>query len=85
MGYTRGGGLPAGMTFFGRSWSEPVLIRLAYAYEHATRHRRPPESAPPSGRDGYFAAGAAEISWMSIVTETSSDTTTRRRRAPGSS
>jgi Asp-tRNA(Asn)/Glu-tRNA(Gln) amidotransferase A subunit family amidase len=35
------------MTFFGRAWSEPVLIRLAYAYEQATRHRRPPESAPP--------------------------------------
>ena len=47
MGYTRGGRLPAGITFFGRAWSEPVLIRLAYAYEQATRHRRPPESAPP--------------------------------------
>jgi Asp-tRNA(Asn)/Glu-tRNA(Gln) amidotransferase A subunit family amidase len=47
MGYTRGGRLPAGITFFGRAWAEPVLIRLAYAYEQATRHRRPPESAPP--------------------------------------
>jgi Asp-tRNA(Asn)/Glu-tRNA(Gln) amidotransferase A subunit family amidase len=46
-GYTRGGRLPAGLTFFGRAWSEPVLIRLAYAYEQATRHRRPPESTPP--------------------------------------
>jgi amidase len=47
MGYTRGGRLPAGITFFGRAWSEPVLVRLAYAYEQATRHRRPPDSAPP--------------------------------------
>jgi amidase len=47
MGYTRGGRLPAGITFFGRAWSEPTLIKLAYAYEQATRHRRPPESAPP--------------------------------------
>jgi Asp-tRNA(Asn)/Glu-tRNA(Gln) amidotransferase A subunit family amidase len=47
MGYTRGGRLPAGMTFVGRAWSEPVLIRLAYAYEQATRHRRPPVSTPP--------------------------------------
>ena len=47
MGYTRGGRLPAGITFFGRAWTEPVLIRLAYAYEQATRHRRPPDSAPP--------------------------------------
>jgi len=47
MGYTRGGLLPAGMTFFGRAWSEAVLIRLAYAYEQATRHRRAPQSTPP--------------------------------------
>jgi Asp-tRNA(Asn)/Glu-tRNA(Gln) amidotransferase A subunit family amidase len=47
MGYTRGGRLPAGMTFFGRAWSEPTLIRLAYSYEQATHHRRPPDSTPP--------------------------------------
>jgi Asp-tRNA(Asn)/Glu-tRNA(Gln) amidotransferase A subunit family amidase len=47
MGYSRGGRLPAGITFFGRAWSEPALIKLAYAYEQATRHRRAPESTPP--------------------------------------
>jgi Asp-tRNA(Asn)/Glu-tRNA(Gln) amidotransferase A subunit family amidase len=47
MGYTRGARLPAGITFFGRAWSEPTLIRLAYAYEQATHHRRPPASTPP--------------------------------------
>jgi amidase len=36
-------GLPVGLSFFGRAWSEPVLIRLAYAYEQATKLRRPPE------------------------------------------
>jgi Asp-tRNA(Asn)/Glu-tRNA(Gln) amidotransferase A subunit family amidase len=45
MGYTRGQ-LPSGMTFFGRAWSEPVLIRLAYSYEQATHHRHPPQSVP---------------------------------------
>jgi amidase len=35
-------GLPVGISFFGRAWSEPTLIRLAYAYEQATNHRRPP-------------------------------------------
>jgi Asp-tRNA(Asn)/Glu-tRNA(Gln) amidotransferase A subunit family amidase len=45
MGYSRGT-LPAGMTLFGRPWSEATLIRLAYAYEQATRHRRPPASTP---------------------------------------
>jgi len=47
MGYTRGGRLPAGMTFYGRAWSEPALIRFAYAYEQATRHRHAPPSTPP--------------------------------------
>ncbi|MEX2465344.1 MAG: amidase [Gemmatimonadota bacterium] len=35
-------GLPVGMSLFGRAWSEPMLLRLAYAYEQATNHRRPP-------------------------------------------
>ena len=42
MGYTRERRLPAGLTFFGRPWSEGQLISLAYGYEQATRHRRPP-------------------------------------------
>ena len=42
MGYTRGGVLPAGVTFFGRAWDEARLIRLAYSYEQHTRHRRAP-------------------------------------------
>jgi Asp-tRNA(Asn)/Glu-tRNA(Gln) amidotransferase A subunit family amidase len=47
MGYTRGGLLPAGVTFFGRAWSESTLLGLAYAYEQETRHRHPPASTPP--------------------------------------
>jgi Asp-tRNA(Asn)/Glu-tRNA(Gln) amidotransferase A subunit family amidase len=47
MGYTRGGLLPAGITLFGRPWSESTLIGAAYAYEQATRHRRPPPTTPP--------------------------------------
>jgi Asp-tRNA(Asn)/Glu-tRNA(Gln) amidotransferase A subunit family amidase len=43
MGYTRGNTLPAGITFFGRAWDESGLITLAYGYEQATKHRRPPE------------------------------------------
>jgi Asp-tRNA(Asn)/Glu-tRNA(Gln) amidotransferase A subunit family amidase len=45
MGYTRGV-LPAGVTFFGRPWAEATLIRLAYSYEQATRHRTSPAAAP---------------------------------------
>ena len=40
-------GVPVGMEFLGRPWSEPVLIEIAYGYERATKHRRPPPSAPP--------------------------------------
>jgi Asp-tRNA(Asn)/Glu-tRNA(Gln) amidotransferase A subunit family amidase len=46
MGYTRAV-LPAGMTIYGRPWSEALLFKFAYAYEQATRHRRPPASTPP--------------------------------------
>ncbi|MBI9054362.1 MAG: amidase [Bacteroidales bacterium] len=36
-------GLPVGVSFFGRAWSEPVLIEIAYSYEQATKHRIIPE------------------------------------------
>jgi amidase len=35
-------GLPVGMSFFGRAWSEPTLLKFAYAFEQATHCRRPP-------------------------------------------
>ena len=47
MGFTRGGTLPAGMTIFGRAWDEATLIKLAYSYEQATHHRRPPQTTAP--------------------------------------
>jgi amidase len=36
-------GLPVGLSFFGRAWSEPTLIKFAYAFEQATKARRPPQ------------------------------------------
>lgn len=35
--------LPVDITFFGRAWSEPLLIEIAYGYEQATKHRKAPE------------------------------------------
>jgi amidase len=43
-------GLPVGVELLGCAWSEPQLIKLAYSYEQATRHRRPPATTPPLGR-----------------------------------
>ena len=42
-GFTRDG-LPAGISFLGRPYTDGHMIRLAYAYEQATHHRRPPAS-----------------------------------------
>lgn len=43
MGYVAG--LPVGLCFFSGAWAEPVLIRLAYAYEQASKHRAAPQFA----------------------------------------
>jgi len=39
-------GLPVGIEFMARPYAEPTLFKFAYAYEQATRHRRPPASTP---------------------------------------
>lgn len=43
-------GVPVGIEILGPEWGEPVLIRLAFAYEQLAKTRRPPLSTPPMGR-----------------------------------
>ena len=45
-GFTRDN-LPAGISFLGRPYDDGIMIKLAYSYEQATRHRRPPASTTP--------------------------------------
>jgi Asp-tRNA(Asn)/Glu-tRNA(Gln) amidotransferase A subunit family amidase len=45
MGFVRDS-LPVGLQIIGDAWSEPTLIAIAYSFEQATKHRRPPSSTP---------------------------------------
>lgn len=47
MGFVRDETLPVGLQLLGDAWSEPTLIRIAYAFEQATHHRKPPPTTPP--------------------------------------
>src|ERR1700736_6792453 len=40
-------GVPVGIEFLGRPWSEKLLVAIGYGYEQATKHRRPPPTTPP--------------------------------------
>ncbi len=55
--------LPVGLSFIGTAWSEPTLIKYAYAYEQATKLRRPPTYLPtipfPNGQPVFGATGGA--------------------------
>lgn len=38
--------LPVGISFFGRAWSEPALLKIAFAFEQSTQVRKPPKFLP---------------------------------------
>jgi amidase len=45
-------GLPVGISFFGRAWSEPTLIKMAYAFEQTTKARQVPDFLPSAELKG---------------------------------
>lgn len=47
MGFVKG--LPIGLSFFGRAWSEPVLLKLAFGFEQVSKHRVSPDFKPSIG------------------------------------
>jgi amidase len=52
-GFFPGDGMPFGVQFLGRNFSEPTLIKLASGYEAATKHRKAPTSTPPLAGESF--------------------------------
>jgi len=61
-GFTAGSHLPVGITFYGRPYTEPEIIKLAYSFEQATHYRIPPTTTPalpPSKAEAPAPSGPA--------------------------
>jgi Asp-tRNA(Asn)/Glu-tRNA(Gln) amidotransferase A subunit family amidase len=71
-------GLPVGIELLGRAWSEPRLLAVAYAFEQATHHRRPPSTTPPLVNGKPPAPRTFVVTTGSVKTTLSFDVTTRR-------
>jgi len=84
MGFTYGN-LPAGLQIVGKLFGEPELIRIAYAYEQATRHRRPPERFPELGRDRGTGAAAEPSPFTLELQKSPAEASFRALRAVSSS
>ena len=52
-------GLPIGLSFIGRAWSEPTLLKLAYAFEQGTKHRSVPTFLSTAALDKTASAAGA--------------------------
>ena len=64
-------GMPLGLQFLARPWDEATLIRIAYAYEQATQHRRPPLDFPECAATVNSQVGAQDQSSADLAEITS--------------
>lgn len=58
-GYTGGGNVPVGLSFFGKAFTEPKLLAYAYAYEQASLKRVPPTETNPKNLEGVCVENAS--------------------------
>jgi amidase len=70
-------GLPVGISFMGGAYSEPLLIKFAYAFEQATHHRKPPPYLPTLPLDEGGHMGGPRSGWSPA------DLAAQLRKAPG--
>jgi hypothetical protein len=70
-------GLPVGISFMGGAYSEPLLIKFAYAFEQATHHRKPPQYLPTLPLDEGGHRGRPKSGWSPA------DLTAQLRKTPG--
>jgi len=70
-------GMPVGIELLGRAWTEPRLLAIAYAFEQATHHRRPPSTTPPLVNGKAPASKTFVISTGPVKTTMTFDVTTR--------
>jgi hypothetical protein len=78
-------GVPVGIEFLGRPWSEPVLIRIAYAFEQATRfHRPPPQHSAAEVSETWLLSSRREsaLEYRPVALARSPSPDRRRRRTP---
>jgi amidase len=71
-------GVPIGIELLGRAWAEPQLLAIAYAFEQATHHRRPPPTTPALVNGKAPSPHTLVITTGSVKTTLTFDPTTRR-------
>jgi amidase len=73
-------GVPIGLELLGGAWTEPALLKYAYAWEQSAKPRRPPFSTPPLVKGAAPAPATAELAIGAATVKFSYDRTTGQLR-----